>query len=212
MVSLSTHIHSSSKPCFFGELSLRCFTSFMLDCQGVCCIFSLLCCLLVKEFAEGLSGDSNCCVQVTQACQFASCLLHFTIRRFTSSINSNVGILNFIVVEACTVQWFPAMLTCCLLVCRRDNKGCGPHVADQPANDMTDALKHLNLDVPFNTVGGDTITALTTLAAIFKIKYTKPPAPELVDSPIKAAENKRPSVLIQPVLTSPIKHTYQTRS
>jgi hypothetical protein len=55
------------------------------------------------------------------------------------------------------------------------------------ANDITDALKNPHPDVPFNTVGYDAITALTTLAAIFKRKYDKPPAPELIDSPIKAA-------------------------
>jgi hypothetical protein len=80
------------------------------------------------------------------------------------------------------------------------------------ANDMTDSLKHPHPDVPFNTVGEDTIMALTTLANIFKNNYNKPPAPELIDSPIKAAENKCPAVLIQPVRTSPIKNTYQTRS
>jgi hypothetical protein len=80
------------------------------------------------------------------------------------------------------------------------------------ANDMADALKHPHPDVTFNTVGEDTISALTTLAAIFKRKYNKIPAPHLIDSPIKAAENKLPAVLIQPVLTSPIKHNCQTRS
>jgi hypothetical protein len=44
------------------------------------------------------------------------------------------------------------------------------------ANDMADALKHPHPDVPFNTVGEDTISALTTLAAIFKRKYNKSPA------------------------------------
>jgi hypothetical protein len=80
------------------------------------------------------------------------------------------------------------------------------------ANDMADALKHPHPDVPFNTVGEDTISALTTLAAIFKRKYNKIPAQHLIDSPIKAAENKRPAVLIQPVPASPSKHTYQTIS
>jgi hypothetical protein len=80
------------------------------------------------------------------------------------------------------------------------------------ANDMTDALKPPHLDVPFNTVGEDTITALTKLAAIFRRNYNKTPAQDIIDSPIKAEENKRPAVLIQPVLTYPIKHTYQTRS
>jgi hypothetical protein len=51
-------------------------------------------------------------------------------------------------------------------------------------NDMTDDLNHPHSDFTFNTVGEDTITAMTTLEAIFKIKYNKPPAPELIDSPI----------------------------
>jgi hypothetical protein len=80
------------------------------------------------------------------------------------------------------------------------------------ANDMADALKHPHPDVPFNTVGDDKIRALTTLAAIFKIKYNNSPAQHLIDSPIKAAENKHPAVLVQPVLKSPTKHNYQTRS
>jgi hypothetical protein len=79
-------------------------------------------------------------------------------------------------------------------------------------NDMTDALKHPQPDVTFNTVGDDIITALTTLSAIFKRKYNKITTLYLIDSQIKAAENKSPAVLIQPVLTSPINHTYQTRS
>jgi hypothetical protein len=69
------------------------------------------------------------------------------------------------------------------------------------ANDMTDALKHPHPDFSINSVGEDTI-------AIFKRKYNKIPAPDLIDSPIKSAENKRPAVLIQPVLTYPIKQTY----
>jgi hypothetical protein len=55
------------------------------------------------------------------------------------------------------------------------------------ANDMSDALKHTHPDVPINTVGDDTITALETLAAILKRKYNKTPTPDLIDSPIKAA-------------------------
>jgi hypothetical protein len=54
-------------------------------------------------------------------------------------------------------------------------------------NDITDALKHPHPDVPFNTVGYDILTALTTLPEIFKIKYNNPPAPELIDSLLKAA-------------------------
>jgi hypothetical protein len=80
------------------------------------------------------------------------------------------------------------------------------------SNDITDAITHPHRYLPFNIVGDYAITALKTLTAIFKRNYNKTPAPDLIDSPIKAAENKRPAVLIQPMLTSPIKHTYQTRS
>jgi hypothetical protein len=52
---------------------------------------------------------------------------------------------------------------------------------------MTDALKHTHRYYPLSKIGDDTITALTTLAAIFRNKYNKPPALELIDSPIKAA-------------------------
>jgi hypothetical protein len=80
------------------------------------------------------------------------------------------------------------------------------------AHNMTDALKHPHPDVPFSTIGDGTITALTTLEAIFKKMFKKPLAPEIIESPIKAAESKRPSVLIQPVITSPVKQNFHTRS
>jgi hypothetical protein len=78
------------------------------------------------------------------------------------------------------------------------------------ANIMAYALKHPHTDVPSNKVGE--YTALRTLSSIFKRKYNNIPAQYLIDSPLKAAENKHPALLIQPVLTSPIKKTYQTRS
>jgi hypothetical protein len=79
-------------------------------------------------------------------------------------------------------------------------------------NDMTNALKNPHPAVPFAKVGNDTIEALTQLAEIFKNKFQKVKPPALSNSPIKAAENKRPAVLITPILTSPIQHNYQTRS
>jgi hypothetical protein len=72
------------------------------------------------------------------------------------------------------------------------------------ANDMTNALKHPHLEVPFAHVRDDTITSLTQLAEIFKNKFLKPKSPALTHSPIKAAENKRPSVLTQPLITPPM--------
>jgi hypothetical protein len=80
------------------------------------------------------------------------------------------------------------------------------------AHDMNDALKHPHSYVTFSTIGDDTITALTTLAVLFKIRFKKPVAPEIIQSPIKAAENIRPAALVQPIITSPVKHNYHTRS
>jgi hypothetical protein len=80
------------------------------------------------------------------------------------------------------------------------------------ANDMTDALKHSQPDVPFTQVGDETIKVMSQLAEILKYKFQKHLAPELVQAPLKAAENKQPTALVQPILTSPMKHNYQTRS
>jgi hypothetical protein len=80
------------------------------------------------------------------------------------------------------------------------------------ANNMTNALKNPHPEVPFSQVGDGTISALTQLAEIFKNNFQKVKAPEPSNSPLKAAENKRPAALPQPILTSPMQHTYQTRS
>jgi hypothetical protein len=61
-------------------------------------------------------------------------------------------------------------------------------------------------------VGDDTIEALTQLAEIFKNNFQKVKPPVLSNSPIKAGENNRHEVLIQPILTSPMHHNYQTIS
>jgi hypothetical protein len=79
-------------------------------------------------------------------------------------------------------------------------------------NDMNNTLKNTHPAVPFAQVGDDTIAALTQLAEIFKDKFQKVKAPELSNAPIKAAENKRPAVMEQPILTSPIQYKHQTRS
>jgi hypothetical protein len=83
-----------------------------------------------------------------------------------------------------------------------DTLECFPHNSPMPqlsstdrllvaANDMDNALKHPHPDVPFTQVGDDTITALAQLATIFKNKFQKPTAPELIQAPPKAAENKQ---------------------
>jgi hypothetical protein len=77
---------------------------------------------------------------------------------------------------------------------------------------MSNALKHPHPEVPFAQVGDDKITVLAQLAAIFKNKFPKPSAQELIQAPLKAAENKQPAALAHPILTSPIQHKYQTRS
>jgi hypothetical protein len=104
-----------------------------------------------------------------------------------------------------------------------DTLECVPHNSPMPqisstdrllmaAHDMNDALNHPHPDFPFSTIGDETITALTTLAAILKKKFKKPLAPVIIESPIKAAENKHPAVLIQPIIASPTKNNYHTRS
>jgi hypothetical protein len=55
------------------------------------------------------------------------------------------------------------------------------------ANDMTDALQNPNPEVPFTQVGDDTISALTALAEIFKLKLQKVQTPTLPAAPPKVA-------------------------
>jgi hypothetical protein len=78
------------------------------------------------------------------------------------------------------------------------------------ANDMTNALENPHPAVPFAQEGDETIAALAQLAEIFKNNFQKVKAPELSNAPIKAAENKRLTVMAQPILTSPMKHKHQT--
>jgi hypothetical protein len=47
------------------------------------------------------------------------------------------------------------------------------------AKDMTDALQNPHPEVPFASVGDDTLAALTDLAAIFKLKLQQAPFPRL---------------------------------
>jgi hypothetical protein len=59
------------------------------------------------------------------------------------------------------------------------------------AKDMTDALQNPHPEVPFTSVGDDTIAALTNLAAIFKLKLQQPPSPATQPSPAKVAPRPR---------------------
>jgi hypothetical protein len=53
------------------------------------------------------------------------------------------------------------------------------------AKDMTDDLQNPHPEVPFTSVGDDTIEALTDLAAIFKLKLQQPPSRATHPSPAK---------------------------
>jgi hypothetical protein len=80
------------------------------------------------------------------------------------------------------------------------------------AKDMTAAFQNPHPDVPFASVGDDTIAALTDLAAIFKLKLEHAPSPETRASPDKVVTG--PSLIPSqtPVLNSPITNRRQTRS
>jgi hypothetical protein len=80
------------------------------------------------------------------------------------------------------------------------------------AKDMTDALENTHPAVPFASLGDDTISALTDLAAIFKLKLQQAPSPTNQASPPKVVS--RPSFVPPPnkILSSPTPSRRQTRS
>jgi hypothetical protein len=80
------------------------------------------------------------------------------------------------------------------------------------AKDMTDALQNPHPDVPFASVGDDTIEALADLAAIFKLKLRQAPSPATQASPAKVVQ--RPSLIPSSthILNSPMPNRRQTRS
>jgi hypothetical protein len=80
------------------------------------------------------------------------------------------------------------------------------------ANDMSNALKNPHPEVPFSNIGDDTITALTTLAEIFKNKLQKVQIPGLPTAPAKVSVRIFPAELSTPILASPMPPQRQTRS
>jgi hypothetical protein len=80
------------------------------------------------------------------------------------------------------------------------------------AKDMTDAFQNTHPDVPFASVGDDTIKALADLAAIFKVKLQQAPSLATPASPATLAQ--RPSLipLSTHILSSPMPDKRQTRS
>jgi hypothetical protein len=80
------------------------------------------------------------------------------------------------------------------------------------AKDMTGALQNTHPEVPFASVGDDTISALTDLAAIFKLKLrqTPPPAPQA--DPPKVFQHPSLAPSSHQILNSPMPIARQTRS
>jgi hypothetical protein len=75
------------------------------------------------------------------------------------------------------------------------------------AKDMTDAFQNPHPDVPFSSVGDDTIEALADLAAIFKLKLQQAPS---LATPASQRQSLIPSST--QILNSPIPNRRKTRS
>jgi hypothetical protein len=80
------------------------------------------------------------------------------------------------------------------------------------ANDMTDTFQNPYPDVPFASVGDDTIKALADLAAIFKIKLQQAPSLATAASPATLVQRPILIPLSTQILNSPIPESRQTRS
>jgi hypothetical protein len=80
------------------------------------------------------------------------------------------------------------------------------------AKDMTDAFQNPHPDVPFASVGDDTIKALADLAAIFKLKLQQAQSPVTQASPAKVVQ--RPGLIPSStqILNSPMPNRRQARS
>jgi hypothetical protein len=80
------------------------------------------------------------------------------------------------------------------------------------AKDMTDALQNPHPEVPFARVKDDTISALTELAAIFKLKLRQTPSPTSQYAPPKVTQRLCLVETSNPILDSPMPISRQTRS
>jgi hypothetical protein len=80
------------------------------------------------------------------------------------------------------------------------------------AKDMTDAFQNPHPDVPFASVGDDTISALTDLAAIFKLKLQQAPSPATQASPSKVVPRSSLIPSSTQILNSPMPNRRQTIS
>jgi hypothetical protein len=80
------------------------------------------------------------------------------------------------------------------------------------AKDMTDDLQNPHPEVPFASVGDDTILALTDLAAIFKLKLRQTPSPAPQAAPPKVFPHPSLAPSSNQILNSPVPIALQTRS
>jgi hypothetical protein len=80
------------------------------------------------------------------------------------------------------------------------------------AKDMSNALQHPHPEVPLTHVGYDTISALTSLAEIFKLKFKKTHIPIIPAPPAKVTQRACPAESSKPILASPVPPPLQTRS
>jgi hypothetical protein len=80
------------------------------------------------------------------------------------------------------------------------------------AKDMTSSLQNPHPEVPFTHVGDDTISALTELANIFKLKLRQTPPPTLPAAPPMVKLRTCLDESSTPILASPMPPPRQTRS
>jgi hypothetical protein len=80
------------------------------------------------------------------------------------------------------------------------------------ANDMSNALQNPHPEVPFTHVGDDTISALTALAEIFKLKFQKVHIPKLPAPPARVTQCTCLAGSSNPILASTMSQPRQTIS
>jgi hypothetical protein len=80
------------------------------------------------------------------------------------------------------------------------------------ANDMSNALQNPHPEIPFTHVGDDTISALTALAEIFKLKFEKSHIPKIPALTAKVTQRTCLAESSNPILASTTTPPRQTRS
>jgi hypothetical protein len=80
------------------------------------------------------------------------------------------------------------------------------------AKDMTDAFQNPHPEVPFASIGDDTIAAVTDLAAIFKLKLRQTPAPATQAAPAKVVQRQSLAPTSNQILNPPMPIARQTIS